>query len=271
MNTRWRLKPSRSRADRSAEPGGRSLVARGPDPAEPRDRRPDPRAEALLEPSLPASRPRAPPGRAEAADRIVSAIRDERKIVIYGDYDVDGVCGTSILWTCLRLAARKMPPTTSLTGSTKVTASTPTHCGGSPPRCKADLVVTVDCGISAVAEAKLARELGLEFIVTDHHTPGTVPSRSRRRWSTRGQDDHAIRFPTSAARRSRSSSHGKFARAFGDGKKASPHLRDFLVRSIGLVALATVADMVPLTARTACSYDTAWPGSRPTRRWAYAL
>ena len=44
---------------------------------------------------------------------------------------------------------------------------------------------------------------------------------------------------------------------FGDGKKASPHLRDFLVQSIGLVALATVADVVPLGGRE--------PGPRPAR------
>ncbi len=44
------------------------------------------------------------PGVVEAADRIVAAIRDRKKIVIYGDYDVDGVCGTSILWACLKLA-----------------------------------------------------------------------------------------------------------------------------------------------------------------------
>jgi single-stranded-DNA-specific exonuclease len=44
------------------------------------------------------------PGAAEAADRIVRALRQGRKIAIYGDYDVDGVCGTSILWACLRLA-----------------------------------------------------------------------------------------------------------------------------------------------------------------------
>ncbi len=44
------------------------------------------------------------PGVTEAADRIVAAIRAGKKIVIYGDYDVDGVCGTSILWACLKLA-----------------------------------------------------------------------------------------------------------------------------------------------------------------------
>src|SRR4051812_45184856 len=44
------------------------------------------------------------PGAAEAADRISLAVKRRKKIVIYGDYDVDGVCGTSVLWACLKLA-----------------------------------------------------------------------------------------------------------------------------------------------------------------------
>ena len=49
------------------------------------------------------------PGAVEASKRIVKAIREKRKIVVYGDYDVDGVCATSILWTCLKLAGATEP------------------------------------------------------------------------------------------------------------------------------------------------------------------
>src|SRR3990172_4255823 len=48
------------------------------------------------------------PGAEEAADRICRAIRDGRRIVIYGDYDVDGVCATAILWHCLKLAGAQV-------------------------------------------------------------------------------------------------------------------------------------------------------------------
>ena len=58
----------------------------------------------------------------------------------------------------------------------------------------------------------------------------------------------------------------QICKSFGDGKKASPHLRDFLVRSLGLVALATVADVVPLRTRTGSSSATAWPASPPRPR-----
>ena len=108
------------------------------------------------------------------------------------------------------------------------------------------LIVTVDCGISAVAEAQLARELGLELIVTDHHTIGPdlpaadVSVHPRLPGSTYPCGDlcgTGVAFKLA----------WQICKSFGDGKKASPHLRNLLVRSLGLVALATVADVVPLT------------------------
>src|SRR4029077_4585372 len=97
----------------------------------------------------------------------------------------------------------------------------------------------------AVHEARLARQLGVEFIVTDHHTIGPeLP------------DADAIVHPRLPGSRypcvDLCGAGGAFklawqiCKGFGDGKKASPHLRDFPVRSIGLVALATVADVVPM-------------------------
>ena len=94
-------------------------------------------------------------------------------------------------------------------------------------------------------EARLARELGVELIVTDHHTIGPeLP-----------EADVVVhpRLPGSAYPFADLCGAGvafklawQICKSFGDGKKASPHLRDFLVKSLGLVALATVADMVPL-------------------------
>ena len=112
------------------------------------------------------------PGAVEAADRIVQAIRRGRKIVIYGDYDVDGVCGTSIFWACLRLAgvrdAEYYIPHRVEEGY-GVNAEALRRLATETSR---RLIVTVDCGISAFREAELARELGVELIVTDHHTIG---------------------------------------------------------------------------------------------------
>ncbi len=247
MTTRWRLMPFDS--DRIAwlsRTAGISaltaqlLINRGIE-------EPD-RAVAFLQAKLnQLNDPESLPGVVEAAERIVRAIRADRPIIIYGDYDVDGVCGTSVLWACLHLAgARKVIyyiPHRVEEGygvnAESLRRLAEEHAQAQP------LVVTVDCGISAVAEAALARELGLELIVTDHHTIGAelpaadVLVHPRLPGSTYPCGDlcgAGVAFKLA----------WQVCKSFGDGKKASPHLRDFLVRSLGLVAMATVADVVPL-------------------------
>ena len=103
-----------------------------------------------------------------------------------------------------------------------------------------ELLITVDCGITAVEEVALARSLGIEVIVTDHHQPGEeLP-------------DCPILHPRSTAIPSRSSaaprSHGSW-RACAlrrEGSRASLARRPRGRRDLDLVALATVADVVPL-------------------------
>lgn len=185
------------------------------------------------------------PGVVEAAARIVEAIRDRKKIVIYGDYDVDGVCGTSILWACLKLAGAEsveyyIPH--RVEEGYGVNAEALRRLATEH---RADLIITVDCGISAVKEAKLARELGVGLIITDHHTIGPeLPAA-----------DILVhpRLPGSLYPFAELCGCGvafklawQVCKGFGDGKKASPHLRDFLVKSISLVAMATVADVMPI-------------------------
>ncbi len=185
------------------------------------------------------------PGAAEAADRIVRAARAGKKVVIYGDYDVDGVCGTSILWACLRLA-----------GAKDVDYYIPHRVdegyGVNPDALRklvaeqgAELIVTVDCGVSAVKEARLARELGVELIITDHHTPGPDWPEADVVVHPRAPGE-AYPFPDLCGAGVAFKVAWQVCKSFGDGKKASPHLRDFLLRAINLVALATVADVVPI-------------------------
>jgi single-stranded-DNA-specific exonuclease len=186
------------------------------------------------------------PGVVEAAERIVDAVRNGRKIVIYGDYDVDGTCGTSILWACLKLA-----------GAHDVDFYIPHRVeegyGVNADALRtivadlgAKMIITVDCGVTAVREAALARELGVEFIVTDHHMPGPE-------WPEADVVVHPLRpggppypFPEICGAAVAFKLAWQICKSFGDGKKASPHLRDFLLRSFNLVALATVADVMPL-------------------------
>ena len=185
------------------------------------------------------------PGAVEAAERITRAVRLGKKIVIYGDYDVDGVCGTSVLWACLKLAGAENVGYYIPHRVNEGYGVNPEALKKIASEMKADLVVTVDCGISAVSEAKLARELGIEFIITDHHTPGDIlpeadvlvhPRLGSNSYPSPDLCGAGVAFKLA----------WQICKGFGDGKRASPHLRDFLVESLGLVAMATIADVVPL-------------------------
>ena len=109
------------------------------------------------------------PGMAEAVRRICAAIGRKDKICVYGDYDVDGVTGTAILLTCLKHlgADADFHVPHRLEDGYGLNLETLRKLAASGVR----MVVTVDCGITSLAEAELARELGLELIVTDHHEP----------------------------------------------------------------------------------------------------
>ncbi len=245
MTSRWRLRPFDSDrvAALSREANLSPLIAqlllnRGVVDAEGAATFFDKRLVGLHDPST-------IPGVVEAADRIVAAIRDGRKIVIYGDYDVDGVCGTTILWACLKLAGAKhvdyyIPHRVEEGYGVNGDALRRLVAEGG-----AELIVTVDCGISAVAEARLARELGVEFIITDHHAIGpdlpgadvlVHPGLPGSRYPFGDLCGCGVAFKLA----------WQICKGFGDGKRASPHLRDFLLRSIGLVAMATVADVMPI-------------------------
>ncbi|HEV3022236.1 MAG TPA: DHH family phosphoesterase, partial [Pirellulales bacterium] len=113
------------------------------------------------------------PGVPQAADMIVAALGAGRRITIYGDYDVDGVTATSLLWHCLQLAGGKVeyyvPHRLEEGYGLNCEALSKLH-----ERDPSMLVVTVDCGIASVREAEFARQLGLELIITDHHQQGPL-------------------------------------------------------------------------------------------------
>lgn len=184
------------------------------------------------------------PGVADAADRIVAAIRAGRRITVYGDYDVDGVTATSILWYCLRLAGARVDyyiPCRMEEGYGLNQDALRQLQSEDPGR----LIVTVDCGIASLAEAALARELGLELIVTDHHTfAAELPDAAclvhpRLPGGTYPFGDlcgAGVAFKLAWA----------VCKRLGEGGRASPAMREFLKSAVGLAALGTVADVVPL-------------------------
>jgi single-stranded-DNA-specific exonuclease len=183
------------------------------------------------------------PGCAKAAERLGEAVRAGRRIVVYGDYDVDGISGTALLWRCLKLLGANV----GYYLPSRIDEGYGLHSDALRRLAaeQASLIVTVDCGICAVEEAQTARECGLELIVTDHHTPGDrLPEAS------------AIvhpRLPGTAYPFGGLSGSGvalKLAWAIcqvsAGAKRVSPAMRDYLLSAVGLAALGTVADVVPL-------------------------
>jgi single-stranded-DNA-specific exonuclease len=105
----------------------------------------------------------------KATARIMAAVADKRKIVVYGDYDVDGITGTALLVLALRALGGRcdyyLPH--RLTEGYGVSEAGVRQAAESG----AALMITVDCGVTAVEEIALARILGVDTIVTDHHEP----------------------------------------------------------------------------------------------------
>jgi len=185
------------------------------------------------------------PGVSQAAESIVQAVADKRRITIYGDYDVDGVTSTSILWHCLQL----LGATVDYYIPHRLEEGYGLNCDAVRRLHEEDpqrLVITVDCGISSVEEAALARELGLELIVTDHHQMAeTLPDASVLVHPRLPDSEYpfgdlcgaGVAFKLAWA----------ICKQMGDGEKATPRMREFLLSAMGLAAIGTVADVVPLT------------------------
>ena len=129
------------------------------------------KARSFLDPKLSdLYDPETLPGCREAAQRIHAAVQAKQRIVIYGDYDVDGMSGTAVLYLCLKLLGAEV----SYYVPHRVDEGYGLNCEAvrSWGNGRASLMITVDCGISGVDEAVAARECGLELIITDHHTIG---------------------------------------------------------------------------------------------------
>lgn len=122
-----------------------------------------------------ATAPEELPGVAKAVERICAAIEKGEKITVYGDYDVDGITGTSVLLTVLKSLSANVDfyiPNRSTEGyglnlkAVSVLAS----------KHRTKLLITCDCGVSNFSEINLAKSLGVDTLVLDHHTmPELMP------------------------------------------------------------------------------------------------
>ena len=182
------------------------------------------------------------PGIDQAADRIFAAIQSRRPITIYGDYDCDGMTATAILYSCLKMLYADV----EYYVPHRLEEGYGLNCQALEKLAQRgrQVIVTVDCGINSLEQANTASRLGLELIITDHHTPGDeFPSAAavvhpsiEPGYPFHGLCGAGIAFKLAWA----------ICQRVSDAKKVQPRFRNFLVSAIGLAAIGTVADVVPL-------------------------
>src|SRR5688500_3381140 len=114
--------------------------------------------------------PRSMPGLPAAVEVLKRHVGRGSRIVIHGDYDVDGVCSTAVLARALRRLGAE--PVCELPSRFDEGYGLSAAGVERQASARTDLLVTVDCGITAVDEVAHARALGMEVVVTDHHRPG---------------------------------------------------------------------------------------------------
>ncbi len=167
----------------------------------------------------------------KACARIRKAVSDHERICVYGDYDADGICSTVILVrTLMRLGADVIWKLPSRQGDGYGLHEQAVY---DILQQGAKLIVTVDNGITALKEVALAKKLGMDVIVTDHHTAGeTIP------------DCCAV---VCASRADASGNHRDLC-----GAGVALQISRFLLAGVkdwdlyALAAVATIADSVPL-------------------------
>lgn len=183
------------------------------------------------------------PGVTTAVPVLASAVRDKKRITVYGDYDCDGMTSSAILTGALQLLGANVnyhvPNRLEDGYGLNVEALERLRRHGS------EAIVTVDCGITSIAPAEFCREQNLPLVITDHHEPGELLP-----------DADAIVHPRLPG------TNYPFGELCGAGvafklawalcqeiqgaKKVSERLRNYLLRALSLAAIGTVADMVPL-------------------------
>ena len=177
------------------------------------------------------------PGMEKACDRIKKALENGEKITIYGDYDADGVTSTSILYMFLAENGANVdyyiPDRFSEGYGLNIMAVNKISKSGTK------LLITVDCGIVSTGEVQLAKAQGMDVIITDHHTcreelPKAVsvinPKRADSSYPFSGLAGVGVAFKL----------------VLGLAIKLGMNTRDVFMEYVDMVALGTIADVVPL-------------------------
>ena len=187
-------------------------------------------------------RPQRMPGIEKAVGRIKQAIREKEKITVYGDYDVDGTAGVAILVAILTLLGGDVdyyiPHRIDEGYGLNAEAVRSLAKSGSK------LLITVDCGVTALKSAELAGQLGLDLIISDHHQPcAELPKAFA---IVHPALDESYPNPDSSGAMVAFKLAWAVADEFTTGRKLQGPLREFMINATTLAAMGTVADVVDL-------------------------
>lgn len=172
-----------------------------------------------------------------AVARLARAIRDGETILVHGDYDVDGICATALCVRSLRAMGARAEPFVPH----RVTDGYDLSAAGvaAAARIGAGLILTCDCGITAHEPIRAARNSGIDVVVTDHHTPGSELPASAAAVVNPNRTDCDYPNPWLCGTGVAYKVCCALAASIG-------YPVEQLARHLDLVALATVADLVPL-------------------------
>lgn len=174
-------------------------------------------------------------GMEEAANRIIKAITTNEKITVYGDYDVDGTCSATLLFLFLEELGAKVDiyiPNRINDGYGLSTEGIDFIAEKGTT-----LIISVDCGITAVDEVDYAKQKGIDVIISDHHkAKEKIPEAYAVLDPLKPGDNYPFKYLSGAG------VAFKLVRAIGSrfGRK------DMALQYLDLVALASAADIVPL-------------------------
>ena len=161
-------------------------------------------------------------------ERVMRALKNHQKIVVYSDYDADGLCATAIMWETLYDAGASVMP--YVPHRIKEGYGMTTSAISEMAKQGVKLIITVDQGVTAREQVKYAKKLGIDVVITDHHVlPKTLPK------------------PVALVHTTEFCGAGVSWRFCWELiKKLNPSYKEKLLSKLELAALATIADLVPL-------------------------
>ncbi len=240
LTRRWHTRSVGQEAVSGLSLVARVLAARGLSDGDSIRRFCDPKLTDLHEPAL-------LPGLEAAAARIAQAVRGGQKIVIYGDYDVDGIAATAILFHVIKAAAPGANVTSYVPHRLEEGYGLNEQALRALRLEGADLVVTVDCGVSAHEPARVAASIGLDLVITDHHdvTEHDLPEAAAVVHPR--LNGGAYPFGDLCGAGVAFKLAWGFAVHWCGSRRVGRHIQEVLLHVLPLAALGTIADVVPLS------------------------